>query len=597
MPLHEGKHNVENRIKIPDVVKNSVIFSTPKTVDALVDLINSANGAVAIDGWYGVDFKGLVALLKEKGAQAQFVHFSSVYKPMEEIKAYRKPFLTDDPSFGYANLEGRIIDIIDQDKLGKLKSELKKGVVVYGYGAALPEIFDSYDKTIYLDMTKQTMLWQFWDGKLVTFACEEPDMKYGWKDLYYCDYYLLYFHKNFVIERMDYYIEAITLDTLKIMPRKSYDEIVKTLVRYPVKEVEIYQPSNWGGYRYKDLWDIPGLAVFGWNKQAGSELSVIIDIDAEETLTIPFNNLMQYPLDLVGKHVHETYPHLFPLDAWLNDGYFPEKVPQERRSMPVHNHPSSDYVKQHFGEPLGRYETYYITEAYEGACTLMGFHEDANLDEWEAKCRESNNATEIPDWKDYVVIWESMVGDLYLIPPGTDHGTGGNQMVLELDTCPSISGTEYSFFSHAYARNTFDDNKKTMTAPPFKMHLDHSFDNSKCRRKSYIEKNHRARPTVFKWTKDYSVDRYSSLPEMPFEIERIHFQNKGEYDTEGKFCHVATLTMGKNVKVYSKANPELCTNINLYQSVVIPASFGEYVVEGSGDGGMHTITLIRWKKG
>jgi len=311
---------------------------------------------------------------------------------------------------------------------------------------------------------------------------------------------------------------------------------------------------------------------------------------------MPFVNLMQYPERLVGKYVHETYPHLFPLDAWLDDGYFPKPTPPERTSMPIHNHPGTDYVKHHFNEPLGRYETYYIAEAYEGANTWMGFYNDADLEEWERKCRESNNLTEIEDWKDFICKWESKVGDLYLIPPGTDHGHGGNQYVLELDTCPSIAGTEYSFFAYDFARNSWDDKTKTMTARPMKMHLDHCFNTSKWRREDYVKEKLLAKPSVVKWTKDYWIDRYSSTPEMPFEIERVHFYTNGEYDTEGKFCHIITLTVGKNITIRSKKSPELCTQINLFQAAVIPADFGEYVMEASGDGG-NTVTLIRWKIG
>ena len=182
------------------------------------------------------------------------------------------------------------------------------------------------------------------------------------------------------------------------------------------------------------------------------------------------------------------------------------------------------------------------------------------------------------------------------ISPGTDHGHGGNQMVLELDTCPSIAGTEYSFFSYDFARHSWDDNTKTMTGKPLKMHLDHSFNCSKFRREDYVDKKLRAKPSVVKWTKDYYLDRYSSVPEMPFEIERLHYYDHAEYDTQGKFCHVVTLTVGKKARIYSKANPELCTEINLFQAAVIPASFGEYVIESSGDGA-NTVTLVRWKKG
>ena len=596
MPLYEGRHNAENKIKISDEARKSIICETQQTVEMIAELINSANGAVALDGWYGVDFSGLIKLLQEHGVQARFVNINSVYKPAAELKVYKQPFISDDPAFGYCNMEGRISDLMDADKLTQLKTELTKGIVVYGYGAAIPELFEAYDKTVYLDKTRQPMLWQIWDGMLVPFAMDAPDKEYGWKEYYYCDFFLLHFQKCFLIEKMDYYIEAIDPDSLKAMPRGTYDEILTTLLKYPVKEVEIYQPGPWGAYRYKDFWEIEGLECNAWNELAGPELSMLIDVGAAEMINMPFVNLMQYPEQLVGKYVNETFPHLFPLDAWLDDGYFPKKEAAERISMPIHTHPGTDYVKRHFNEPLGRYETYYIAEAYEGANTWMGFKNDADLEAWERKCRESNNLVPIEDWKDYVCNWESNTGDLYLIPPGTDHGHGGNQMVLELDTCPSIAGTEYSFFSYDFARHSWDDKSKTMTGKPLKMHMDHSFNASKFRREDYVKEKLLAKPSVIKWTKDYSIDRYSSVAEMPFEIERIHFYKTGEYDTQGKFFHIVTLTVGKSAKIYSKENPEYCTQINLFQAAVIPAGFGEYVVEGSGEGG-HTVTLVRWKKG
>ena len=196
----------------------------------------------------------------------------------------------------------------------------------------------------------------------------------------------------------------------------------------------------------------------------------------------------------------------------------------------------------------------------------MGFHEEANLEEWEIKCRDSNNLKVIEDWKDFICNWESNVGDLYLIPPGTDHGHGGNQMVLEMDTCPSIAGTEYSFFSYDFARNSWDDNTKTMTSRPMKMHLDHSFSNSKWRTEKYVDAKLRAKPSVIKWTKDYWLDRYSTVAEMPFEIERLHFYKNAEYDTLGKFMHIVTLTVGNKVTIVSRHDPEKYTDIDLFQA-------------------------------
>ena len=49
-----------------------------------------------------------------------FVDFASVLKSVTEIEAYKDPFIGSDPSFGYANRDGKIIDIIERNKLDRL---------------------------------------------------------------------------------------------------------------------------------------------------------------------------------------------------------------------------------------------------------------------------------------------------------------------------------------------------------------------------------------------------------------------------------------------------------------------------------------------
>ena len=603
MPLYEGRHNVMNVIKVDESIQKSVISGTAGVIGKMADEAAKALKAgksVAIDGWYGVDYRALRKALEKElqkaGQKAAFVSANSLALPPEAIDKYKKKFITDDPCFGYVNMKGNMSDLMDKKKIAALKNDLKsKPAIVIGCGAAIPELFDAYGKVFYCDMTRQPLLWQMWDGKLIPFAHEEPDTKYAWKEYYYCDFYLLHFQKEYLTEKMDYYVEAVEHNNLKILPGLSYCEIMKTLLEYPVKEVEIYQPGPWGAYRYKDFWDIKGLECNAWNELAGPELSVLIDLGGGKVLNFPFANLMHYGDRLTGPYLSKTYPHLFPMDVWLDDGYFPEKTPAERISMPIHNHPDTDYVKRCFNEPLGRYETYYIAEAYEGANTWMGFYEDANLEDWERKVRASENRKVIKNWKEYVRNWDSNIGDLYLIPPGTDHGHGGNQMVLEMDTCPSIAGTEYSFFSYDFARPSWDDGKKTMTGKPVRMQMEHSCANNKWRREDYVDKKLRAKPRVIKWTKDYYIDKYSSVSEMPFDIERIFFYKKGEYGTGGNFVHILTLTVGENIVIRSKKNPALKTDINLFQSAVVPAAFGDYVLENP-KGGQCTVVVFHWKE-
>jgi len=601
MPLYEDRRNAENVITIPKGDCDKIITGNNHVYAELINAVKEKAGALgrpvtaAFDGWYGVEWDGIISGLKQADKEnvvKSYVNMSGYYKPVEEIKEYKQKFMTGDPAFGYVNGEGTIEDLLGCGKIDKLPEKIQGNTIIYGYGAAAA----AADLTAYFDITRQPVLWKMWDKKLVPFGWETPNTEYGWKEYYYCDYYLLDRQKSFIIGKMDYWVEAIDPGKLKLLPRGVYDTIIQTALKYPIKEIKIYQPGPWGAYRYRDLFDVPGLECNAWNELAGPELGMIVSVNGEKTVEMPMLNLMQYQKEFLGEYLAETYPHLFPMDVWLDDGYFPEKTPLERTAMPIHNHPSTDYVKRHFNEPLGRYETYYICEAYEGACTLMGFKEKIDLEEWEALCRESDNLTEIKNWRDYISIWDSNIGDLYLIPPGTVHGHGGNQMVLEMDTCPSAAATEYSFFEYDFARSSWDDETKTMTARPMKMHIEHSFGNEKWRRENWVKENLLARPKVEKWTKDYKLDKYASVPEMPFEIERFHFYTKAEYGTKGKFAHIVTLTIGKKAAIQSKNNPGYKCDIELFQSAIIPASFGEYEIV-SGDGGFCEIVLMRWKKG
>lgn len=603
MPLYEYRKNAENRVAVPAVVKNSIVCGASAVCERLVRLLGKRkNTAMAVDGWYGVDWTaladGLRKTAKKRNLPLEIIHSAELFQTEAEIEKYRQPFVTDDPSFGKVNSTGALKDILDAGKVAALKKRLaakSATLVVMGPGAAVAELSGLYDVRCYADFTMQPLLWQMWDGKLVTFGRTSPAADFLWKKYYYCDFYLLLRQKKAAFSKMDYYIEAVDADNPKLVPAAAYNTIIDELVKQPVKQVKITQPGPWGSYRFKEIYDpIPGLENMAWNELAGIELGILVDVGAPALLNMPCQNIMQRPLSLVGKYVHKTYPDLLPLQVWLDDGYFKDPVPHERGSMPIHNHPDTQYVNRNFNEPLGRYETYYIVEAYHDAGTMMGFKEDADLEEYEALCRESNNK-KVFDWRKFIRRWATNVGDLFLIPPGTEHGHGGNQMILEMDTGPSVAGTEYSFFTYDFARSTWDDKAKSMTAPPMRMHLEHSFRNNKWRREKYVQEHLRARPVVVRGDGDTRMDRYTTVAEMPFEIERFVFSKPMEHSTEGRYLQIPTLTVGKSVIIRSKKDPKRQTSLDFLQACLIPAAFGDYEFI-SPDGSQITVVMIRLKK-
>lgn len=609
MPIYENRHNSENRLKFTENKFASIAVGTA-VFDRIVDAVCAAGGnggaVLKCEGWYGVEYKEIAdklrkILAEKSGRESVLTPAAGFFKDKAAIEEQKHPWITDEPAFGRVNEGETLGDYADSAKTAAVNAQIKadvsagKIVIVYGPGAALT------DKTlpgimVYFDHTADPMLWKMWKGTLIPFDCTEA-RPYNWKEYYYCDFYIMQRHKESFIDDAAFYVEAIEAEKMTMLPIDVYKEVVAQIVKSPIKQIRTYSPGPWGAYRYRDLWDIPGLKNNAWNRLAGADLALLVDINGALQFDMPAVNLLKdHAAEFVGAYPAQAYPGLIPVEIWLDDGYFPEPQPAERTSMPIHNHPGTEYVKKHFNEPLGRYETYYIVEAYKGANTHMGFNEEACLEEWEKLCRESwEQKKPIPNWQEFIANWDTNVGDLFLIPEGTTHGHGGNQMVLEMDTCGNAAGGEYSFFGYDFMRPTWDDEKGTMTGAPMKMHLDRYFSIDKNCRACYVKDHLKPRAKVVSWNKEFSMDRFDTLPQMPFEIERLHFNERAENTTDGRFLQAMTLTVGKKVTIRSKANPAWCTEIDRLQCALIPAGFGDYEVI-AGEPGAHTVVMWRLKK-
>ena len=288
MPVYESIKNADNKILISASNRDSVTFGWDKVIAELTTLAVAGKKNIAIDGWYGIDFekiaKALSDSLKAKGVEVELIPANELYLTRDEIIAYNAPYVTDDPGFGKVNKTGVIEDIMNKDAVSAAKAKLaaKTGAIIYGEGASIKEFADCIDVKCYIDNTHQKVQWDMWEGRLLTFGAKAPTKGYNWKEYNYSDYYMLKRQKDYMYETMDFYIENYFEDDLVLVPRKAYDEIMSTLVKYPIHEVKIFSPGPWGAYRYHDMdYGVEGLANNAWNKIAGPELSILIDFGGE----------------------------------------------------------------------------------------------------------------------------------------------------------------------------------------------------------------------------------------------------------------------------------------------------------------------------
>ena len=136
MPLYEDKHNAENYVKVGDSALSQTWIGNQKVIGKLAELIAEGKSKIAFDGWYGVDFEGVVDGLKNmlEGDSTLFIPAYTLFKSVEQLKEYKQPNITDDPGFGYVNSDGKIEDLMDDNKVEELCNKIKASketIIVY----------------------------------------------------------------------------------------------------------------------------------------------------------------------------------------------------------------------------------------------------------------------------------------------------------------------------------------------------------------------------------------------------------------------------------------------------------------------------------
>ena len=151
MPIYENRENAENRVSLNQEKLNRIINGTNVfseiTAGALAKF-SGKGGVICLDGWYGVDYAGIVQkienILKEKSpVEVKAVPAADFFKSLDLILEQKHPWITDEPAFGRVN-EGEILsDYTDSAALAQVvntvNADIESGKVVIVYGEKLDE--------------------------------------------------------------------------------------------------------------------------------------------------------------------------------------------------------------------------------------------------------------------------------------------------------------------------------------------------------------------------------------------------------------------------------------------------------------------------
>lgn len=590
-----------NAVNHPAVGENIVkkfVSGTKKVADILSssfkDKLEAKEGhdcIIAFDGYISADWQQVINLisqnLKSNGVAMDVIPFSDIYKDTDILDKELDYYVGEDKVKDPVSLFGRVYDkgfegLLNEDRALALQSRLKslkqnvssspKVVIVYGNGCAISRYQELYDNICYFDVTPKECTLRAHRGTFANIGDRfAKPVKALIRRCYYVDYEVAVQLRGKLLRenKIDYYISNDHLNDMQLLPADQLNALFETMVRYPFRCKPVYLEGVWGGNYVKRLRNLPKeMRNCAWVFDLiPMEVSLVMEV-GKQLFEVPFSTFFQKEgISLMGSDCVKKYKGYFPIRFNYDDTY------HSNGNMSIQVHSGKDYNIENYNE-LGRQdESYYVVQVGHHAKTFVGFNESADPKEFIELAKKSEKDFTPIDYQKYINYVESKPGTQILLPAGTVHSSGRNQVVLEIG---SLTIGSYTYKMYDYLRADLD-------GKPRPIHTYHGERVLKTERTTqWVRDNLVQTPRVIRqgngWA-EYIVGEHSLLY---FTLHRLEFDKEIEDSTDGKF-HVLVLVDGEQVKIQSIGHPEYSYIQNYMDMVIVPANFGPYIIKNLGN--------------
>ncbi len=595
-PSDYDDQSAVNHIDLQEETIRSIVSGTTGSARFIADILTEKvkaedrNIAVAFDGFPGAQWdqalKQSVDFLSASGIKVTAFDFKDVLKQAEELDLQFSQCLANDREKDPVLLFGKLYDGSFEDLLDNRKTDTLSGriqnikssagyseiFIIYGCGCTVKPLCHLYDTVFYFDVSPKNVIIRARNGLYKNIGISDSiPVNDIIRRLYYIDYEIAWRQRRYLIDNnlIDFYIDNNDVSDMRLIPRKAFDSIMSALVKYPIRCKPVYLEGVWGGQYIKKLRNLPSsVRNCAWAYDLiPLEVSVVVRA-GDATIEFPFFTFVQKKgIDLMGENCYRRFNGYFPVrlnydDTWHGSG-----------NMSIQIHPGQDYIVENFNEPGRQDESYYIVATGHHARTFVGFKDEADIGSFISEAKKSEKEFTPVDYEKYINNIKSVPGVQVMLPAGTVHGSGRNQLVLETG---SLTVGSYTFKLYDYLRPDLDGIPRPI----------HTYHGERVIRKertaSWVKENLLKEPVLIRkgdrWA-EYITGEHELLY---FSLRRLEFEKEIEDDTCGSF-HVLTLVDGEIVTVQSLKDPALKYEQHFLDVVIVPANMGEYVIKNEGN--------------
>lgn len=522
---------------------------------------------ILIDGYTGNDWEyicnALSAALTEEGIDVNCIKMSSLMKTEEEIEKLVQPFIGERGTVWGRRTSLKLKDFFNADKLENIQWKANALNIVVGTGASL---VNKTATLVYIDLPKNELQYRMRARNANNLGKQHwDDNQETYKRFYFVDWVVLNEHKKQILSTIEVMADGQWKENITWALYKDIREGLQYLSQNAFRVRPWFEAGAWGGNWMKEkIRDLNKNEInYAWSFEMIVPENGLVFESNGNLLEIAFDWLMLHQSKEVLGADEKRFGIEFPIRFDFLDTF-------DGGNLSIQCHPRLKYIQEHFGENITQDETYYILDCKDDAKVYLGFQDDIDPVTFKGALEESVAKNEAIRIEKFVQVHDAHKHDFFLIPNGTVHSSGKDNLVLE------ISATPYIFTFKMYDWVRLDLNGK-----PRPINIDHAFNNLDFTRKgNKVQDELISKQSVIEQGGNWQLVHVPTHAEHFYDVHRMEFANSMEMETNNK-CHVLMLVEGQSVIVETKNG--FRQRYNYAETFAVPAAAGSYKLINEGN--------------